>query len=138
MRGQFSAQHPQRGDPNRMRGCNFRAFSAGSQPAGMVDPYAIELLERLGYETGGLRSKSWDEFSRPESPMMDYVITVCSNAVGEVCPLWPGKPATAHWDIPDPAVVDGTTSEKQEAFAQTYHTLEGRIQTWINQLSKDS
>ena len=123
---------------NRMGGRDLRAFSAGSQPVGKVNPYAIELLERFGYETGNLRSKSWDEFSGPESPVMDYVITVCSNAAGEVCPLWPGKPAIAHWDIADPAAVDGTVSEKREAFTQTHRMLEARIQILLNQLREDS
>lgn len=122
---------------NRVGGRDFRVFSAGSQPVGKVNPFAVELLERLGYETEGLRSKSWDEFSEPESPTMDYVITVCGNAADEVCPLWSGKPTIAHWDITDPAAVDGTSTEKREAFVQTYRTLEGRIRSLVNQLSRD-
>lgn len=120
---------------NNVGGRHFRAFSAGSRPVGKVNPFAIELLERLGYKTECLRSKSWDEFSEPESPTMDYVITVCSNAAGEVCPIWPGNPATAHWDIDDPAAVNGTSSEKREAFVKTYHALEERIESLIHKLT---
>lgn len=123
---------------NRLGKGEIRAFSAGSHPRGDVNPYAIELLDRLGYHTNELRSKSWDEFSGTESPAMDYVITVCGNAAGETCPLWPGRPITAHWDIRDPATIDGTTTEKREAFAQAYRALEPRIRSLVNELCKDS
>ncbi len=119
---------------SRVGGRHIRAFNAGSRPVGKVNPFAIELLENLGYETKCLRSKSCNEFSEPESPTMDYVITVCGNAAGEVCPVWPGKPITAHWDIDDPAAVNGTSSERREAFVQACHTLEERIESLINQL----
>ncbi len=123
---------------NRLGGDEFRAFSAGSQPAGKVNPYAIRLLEHLGYDIEGLRSKSWDEFAAPVAPVIDYVITVCSNAAGEICPLWHGNPVKEHWDIDDPAAVEGTDSKKRDAFTQTYRTLEGKIKSFLNKLPGDS
>jgi protein-tyrosine-phosphatase len=105
----------------------FRASSAGSRPAGKVNPQATALLQRLGYETGALRSKSWDEFAAPGAPRLDFVFTVWDNAAGEACPLWPGQPITAHWGVPDPAAVEGTDEEKRKAFEAAYVALERRI-----------
>lgn len=110
----------------------FRAFSAGSHPAGRVNPYALELLQRMGYSTGGLRSKSWDEFAAPGAPELDFVFTVCDNAAGEVCPMWPGQPITAHWGIPDPAAVDGTDEQKRKAFDEAFRILERRISLFLS------
>jgi arsenate reductase len=118
---------------NRLGEGEFRAFSAGSRPTGKVNPGAIDLLERLGYSTDGLRSKSWDEFAGPDAPVMDQVITVCNNAAGETCPVWPGRPATAHWDIKDPAGVGDTAEERRAAFDAAYRDLEARIKTFIGQ-----
>ena len=105
----------------------FVPFSAGSHPAGAVNPHALELLQALGHETGSLRSKSWDEFAAPGAPEMDFVFTVCDDAAGETCPVWPGHQATAHWGIPDPAKVKGTQAEVAEAFDETYRLLAARI-----------
>jgi arsenate reductase len=115
----------------RSRG-QFRAYSAGSHPAGRVNPFALELLERLNLPTGGLRSKSWDEFAAPGAPPLDFVFTVCDNAAGEVCPAWPGQPMTAHWGLPDPAAVQGTDAEKTEAFRQVFRALERRIGVFVS------
>jgi len=101
----------------------FRAFSAGSHPAGQVNPLAIELLQRNHMSTEGLRSKSWDEFATPDSPHLDFVFTVCDNAAGEVCPIWPGQPMTAHWGVEDPAAVEGSTEAMQRAFSQVFMLL---------------
>lgn len=105
----------------------FRPFSGGSQPRGEVNPFALEVLERCDYPTEGLRSKSWDEFSGPSAPVMDFVLTVCDNAAGEVCPVWPGHPMTAHWGIEDPATVEGTDIQKRAAFTAVLRHLENRI-----------
>lgn len=105
----------------------FRGFSAGSFPRGTVHPLALDLLERLHLRTPGLRSKSWDEFARPGAPIMDFVFTVCDQAAGEVCPIWPGNPITAHWGIHDPAAVEGTEPERVQAFRDAYRQLENRI-----------
>lgn len=105
----------------------FRAFSAGSAPKGDVHPFAVELLARLDYDTGFARSKSWDEFAAPDAPEMDFIFTVCDNAAGEVCPLWPGQPMTAHWGVPDPAAATGVEAERRAAFATAYAQLERRI-----------
>jgi arsenate reductase (thioredoxin) len=105
----------------------FRAFSAGSHPKGEVNPLAVETLRSLSYPTEGLRSKSWDEFEAPGAPVMDFVITVCDNAAGEACPIWPGHPIRAHWGIEDPAAVEGTHSDKLAAFATAFHYLKNRI-----------
>jgi arsenate reductase len=105
----------------------FTAFSAGSQPKGQVNPLALETLQKLGYPLDGLRSKSWDEFERPGAPQMDFIITVCDNAAGEVCPIWPGHPLQAHWGIEDPAAVEGTTMQKLAAFATAFRYLKNRI-----------
>jgi arsenate reductase (thioredoxin) len=105
----------------------FRAFSAGSFPKGQVHPMALELLERMNLPTGNLRSKSWDEFAAPGAPPLDLIFTVCDNAAGEVCPLWPGKPLTAHWGIADPAAAEGSDTEKALAFRKALKELETRI-----------
>jgi len=109
----------------------FRAFSAGSHPAGRVNPYALALLQRTGHSTDGLRSKSWDEFAAPGAPELDFVFTVCDNAAGEVCPMWPGQPITAHWGIPDPAAVEGTDEQKRRAFDDAFRILERRISLFL-------
>jgi arsenate reductase (thioredoxin) len=105
----------------------FRGFSAGSHPKGAVHPLALALLERMGMPTEGLRSKSWDEFAQRGAPVLDFVFTVCDNAAGEVCPVWPGQPMTAHWGQPDPAAVEGTELEKVNAFREAFRMLERRI-----------
>jgi arsenate reductase len=105
----------------------FRGFSAGSFPKGQVHPMALELLQRMNLPTAGLRSKSWDEFAAPGAPPLDFIFTVCDNAAGEVCPVWPGKPMTAHWGIADPAAAAGTDTEKAFAFRKTLKELETRI-----------
>ncbi len=110
----------------------FAAFSAGSHPVGAVNPHALELLQTLGHDTGGLRSKSWEEFAAPGAPEMDFVFTVCDDAAGEVCPVWPGHPATAHWGIPDPVQVNGTHAEIAAAFDDTYRLLAARIGLLVN------
>ena len=105
----------------------FRAYSAGSQPKGAVNPVALTLLQRLGYDTSALRSKSWHEFAEPGAPEFDFIFTVCDDAAGEACPVWPGKPATAHWGIPDPALAKGTDAEIATAFHDAYRMLSRRI-----------
>jgi protein-tyrosine-phosphatase len=105
----------------------FRASSAGSFPKGQVHPMAAELLKRTNLPTDSLRSKSWDEFAAPGAPSIDFIFTVCDNAAGEVCPVWPGKPMTAHWGIADPAAVEGTDAEKALAFRKALEELETRI-----------
>jgi len=104
----------------------FKAYSAGSFPTGTVNPGAIELLQRLQIPVEGYRSKSWDEFAKPGAPEFDFIITVCDNAAGEVCPIWPGKPMTAHWGVADPAHVEGTI-ERAQAFREAFRILERRI-----------
>ena len=106
----------------------FRAFSAGSQPKGVVSPFALKVLDSYGYPAIGFRSKSWDEFSGPQAPVMDFVFTVCDSAAGETCPFWPGQPMTAHWGIPDPAVVAGTDIEKEAAFVTAFKQMRNRIE----------
>ncbi|HWR76615.1 MAG TPA: arsenate reductase ArsC [Thiobacillus sp.] len=105
----------------------FRAFSAGSHPGGQVNPFALELLEKNHFPTGELRSKPWDEFAQPDAPQLDFVITVCDNAAGEVCPVWPGQPITAHWGIPDPAAVQGSDDVRRHAFVDAMSQLQRRI-----------
>lgn len=109
----------------------FRAFSAGSHPAGRVNPFAIEQVRALGYPVEQLRSKSWDEFAGPGAPEMDFVITVCDNAAGEICPVWPGHPVTAHWGFPDPAAVEGSDDDKRVAFVRTLHQIRNRVQLFL-------
>jgi arsenate reductase (thioredoxin) len=109
----------------------FCAFSAGSHPAGRVNPFAIELLAQKGLPVADLRSKSWDEFARPDAPTLDFIFTVCDNAAGEVCPVWPGHPAKAHWGIPDPAAAQGSDEDKRRAFDTAYRQLEARIARFV-------
>jgi protein-tyrosine-phosphatase len=105
----------------------YRAFSGGSHPRGGVHPYALDLLKQLKLPTDGLRSKSWNEFAQPGAPDLDFVFTVCDQAAGEVCPIWPGQPITAHWGFPDPAAFDGPEAEKRAVFADVFRQLENRI-----------
>jgi arsenate reductase len=105
----------------------FQAFSAGSRPTGTVNPLALERLQKEGIPLPEARSKDWDEFARAGAPLLDFVITVCDNAAGEVCPVWPGQPITAHWGVPDPAAVTGSEDQKRLAFAQAFAILERRI-----------
>lgn len=105
----------------------FRSFSAGSQPKGTVNPFAIKVLRHMDYPTEDLRSKSWEEFAQADAPVMDFVFTVCDNAAGEACPIWPGQPMTAHWGIEDPAAVEGTDLEKEAAFVAAFRYLKNRI-----------
>ncbi|MGH8857531.1 MAG: arsenate reductase ArsC [Polaromonas sp.] len=112
----------------------FKAFSAGSSPREnqQPNPLGLQVLRAAGISTEGLRSKSWDEFALPDAPQMDLVITVCNNAAGEVCPFWPGQPATAHWDYADPSEGDGSDAQKLEAFRQTLHAIRRRLELLIN------
>jgi arsenate reductase len=112
---------------NKLGAGRFRAFSAGSQPKGQVHPETIRLLQSLDYDTSGFRSKSWSEFADPGAPLLDFVFTVCDNAAGETCPLWPGQPMTAHWGIPDPADAGGSPAEIALAFKDAYRMLRQRI-----------
>jgi arsenate reductase (thioredoxin) len=109
----------------------FKAYSAGSQPKDVVNPFALQTLATWRIPTDGFRSKSWDEFGQPDAPQMDYVFTVCDNAAGEVCPFWPGQPMTAHWGVPDPAAVEGTDNEKAKAFLDAAVTLKRRIELML-------
>jgi len=111
---------------------NFTAYSAGSHPAGRVNPGALQILETAKLPTAGLRSKSWDEFAKPAAPKMDFVFTVCDNAANEVCPVWPGQPVTAHWGIPDPAAAAGTPEQIERAFRDAFVTLERRIDLFLS------
>ena len=117
---------------NRVGRGRFKAYSAGSQPSGKVHPMALELLKRLNYDTEGLRSKSWEEFTAPEAPELDFVFTVCDNAADEVCPVWPGQPMTAHWGLPDPSVATGNEAERAFAFADTHRMLSQRISIFVS------
>ncbi|RIK92014.1 MAG: ArsR family transcriptional regulator [Proteobacteria bacterium] len=110
----------------------FRAFSAGSQPKGAVHPVTIETLARMGHDVSALRSKSWDEFAGPEAPVMDFIFTVCDNAAGEACPIWPGQPVTAHWGFEDPAAFQGSDAEIRLKFAEIYGQIERRIRIFVN------
>ncbi|MFN3439509.1 MAG: arsenate reductase ArsC [Acidovorax sp.] len=116
---------------NQLGAGRYRAYSAGSQPAGRVNPYAVELLQRNRFRTDSLRSKNWEEFAQPDAPAMDFVLTVCDNAAGEVCPVWPGQPMSAHWGVPDPAAAQGTEEEKQRAFSDAFITLNRRITIFL-------
>ncbi len=110
----------------------FHAFSAGSMPSGRINPFALEKCKSLGYLTDDLRSKTWDEFATPGAPKMDIIITVCDDAAGEVCPVWPGHPATAHWGFPDPSRVEGDDTAKRAAFDQVFHAIRRRIDLLVN------
>ena len=114
---------------NALGGARFRAFSAGSRPSGRVNPIAVEVLAANGYPVSGVRSKAWDEFARPGATPIDFVITVCDAAAGEACPVFPGRPVTAHWGVADPAAVTGNEEEKRRAFVAVLGTLRRRIQT---------
>ena len=116
---------------NRRGEPNFKAYSAGSHPAGRVNPFALRQLELAHLPTDGYRSKSWDEFAKPEAPKIDFVLTVCDNAANEACPVWPGQPMTAHWGIPDPAAVTGTAEQIERAFREAYVALDRRIQLFL-------
>jgi len=112
---------------NRLGEGRFRGFSAGSHPKGAVHPLSLELLKSLGYPAAGYRSKGWEEFVRPGGPELDFVFTVCDDAAGEVCPVWPGSPVTAHWGVPDPAAAEGDDIARKRAFVSAYRMLEKRI-----------
>jgi len=117
---------------NQLGGGRFRAYSAGSPPAGFVNPKALEILERNRFRTGELRSKNWDEFATPEAPKMDFVLTVCDKAAGEVCPMWPGQPMSAHWGVEDPAAAQGTPEQVERAFTDAFMVLQRRIALFLN------
>ena len=117
---------------NRVGNGRFVAYSAGSHPAGKVNPFALELLRKNRMSSEGLRSKSWDEFSKPEAPTLDFVFTVCDNAAGEVCPIWPGQPISAHWGVEDPAAVTGSDERKRKAFLKAFAELSTRINLLIS------
>jgi protein-tyrosine-phosphatase len=112
---------------NRVGAGKFKGYSAGSMPKGQVHPLTINLLNKLNYDTTALRSKSWEEFTAPNAPVMDFVFTVCDNAANEVCPIWPGQPMSAHWGVPDPAEAEGDNTQRALAFADTYRMLDNRI-----------
>jgi arsenate reductase len=117
---------------NKVGANRFKAFSAGSQPAGNVNPFASQLLESLNYDTGFARSKSWNEFAGPDAPEMNFVFTLCDTTADENCPIWPGHPMTALWSVPDPAKAGGTEAEQHLAFAQAYRMLNNRISLFVN------
>ena len=110
----------------------FRAFSAGSHPTGQVNPFALELLQKNHFPVADLRSKVWDEFAQADAPQLDFVITVCDKAAGEVCPVWPGQPMTAHWGIPDPAAVEGSDEAKRHAMVEAMNQLQRRICMFVS------
>ena len=117
---------------SRKGGSRFRAFSAGSDPKGEVHPYTLDLLENRGFDISKFRSKNWSEYANPSAPVMEFVITVCDSAAGEVCPIWPGQPMTAHWGFPDPAGFEGSETETRAFFAQVYGQIERRIEIFLN------
>ena len=117
---------------NAMGKGRFRAYSAGSHPKGQVHPLTLELIGKNYLPVGDLRSKSWDEFAKPDAPQMDFIFTVCDNAAGEACPVWPGHPMTAHWGVPDPAAVEGAIDEKRKAFFKAYNQLGNRVSLFVN------
>jgi arsenate reductase len=117
---------------NRKGQPNFTAYSAGSHPTGQVRPEALRQLEAAHLPTAGLRSKSWDEFARPEAPLLDFVFTVCDNAAHEVCPIWPGQPMTAHWGIPDPAAVQGKAEQIERVFREAFFLLDRRVNLFLS------
>ena len=117
---------------NVMGAGRFHAFSAGSHPTGKVNPFAVEQAKILGYPIENLRSKSWDEFARPDAPHMDFIITVCDNAAGEVCLIWPGQPISAHWGFEDPSATEGSDEIKRRAFAKTVEQIMTRVRLLVN------
>jgi len=117
---------------NRLGGTKFKGYSAGSHPRGAVHPYALELMQRLNYDTSNLRSKSWEEFAVPGAPELDFVFTVCDDAANETCPVWPGQPMSAHWGMADPSAVEGNESERRFAFADTHRMMYQRIGIFVN------
>jgi arsenate reductase len=117
---------------NRIGNGKFKAYSAGSRSSGKVHPMALDLLQRLRYDTAGLRSKSWEEFTAPDAPELDFVFTVCDDAADEVCPVWPGQPMTAHWGLPDPSRATGNEAERAFAFADTHRMLNQRIGIFVS------
>jgi arsenate reductase len=117
---------------NEMGVGKFKAYSAGSHPKGEVNPHTLELLRRLGFPADGLRSKRWDEFTKPDAPVFDFVFTVCDEAANEVCPAWPGQPMTAHWGVPDPAAATGDEKAIEDAFRQAFAMLQRRIELFAN------
>lgn len=117
---------------NHLSGGRFKGFSAGSQPVGRVNPFALETLRMLGCETAGMTSKSWDVFAAPDAPRMDFIVTVCDSAAGEACPYWPGSPVTAHWGFPDPAKVEGDDETKRAAFARTAQAIAQRLRLLLS------
>ncbi|MDH5265983.1 MAG: arsenate reductase ArsC [Betaproteobacteria bacterium] len=117
---------------NAVDPARFRAFSAGSHPAGRVNPFALELLAGSGYPTDGLRSKNWEEFAAPGAPPLDFIVTVCDNAAGEACPVWPGRPTSAHWGVADPAAVEGPDEAKRRAFLEAFAILKRRIELFAS------
>jgi arsenate reductase len=117
---------------NREGRGKFRAYSAGSQPKGQVHPYTLDLLRKLNFDVSPLRSKSWEEFAKPDAPRIDFVFTVCDEAAEDSCPVWPGKPMLAHWGIPDPAAATGNEAEIRLAFADTFRMLNNRISIFVN------
>jgi arsenate reductase len=117
---------------NHVGAGRFKAYSAGSFPTGKVNPYALDLLERMRIDATGARSKSWDEFAAPGAPRLDFVFTVCDNAAGETCPVWPGQPVTAHWGVADPAAVAGDEIAKTMAFRHAFNVLEHRIRAFAS------
>ena len=117
---------------NRLGRGRFKAFSAGSEPAGYVHPLALQMLRNAPFDVSNARSKPWDEFGQPDAPNLDFVFTVCDNAAKEVCPVWPGQPMTAHWGLPDPAKAEGTDAEKAVAFADTMRMLNQRIGIFVS------
>lgn len=117
---------------NKAGAGHFRAYSAGSHPAGAVNPFALDILAKNSYDTEGLRSKSWDEFTGPDAPQLDFVFTVCDKAAGEICPVWPGQPMTAHWGIDDPVAAQGTEDDKRKAFFVAFNQMHTRIGLFVN------
>lgn len=117
---------------NNMGKERFRAYSAGSHPVGRVNSFALELLEKNHFPTGELRSKPWDEFAQPDSPQLDFVITVCDKAAGEACPVWPGQPMSAHWGIPDPVAAVGSDDQKRHAFVEAMNQMQRRVSMFVS------
>ncbi|MDP2788179.1 MAG: arsenate reductase ArsC [Pseudomonadota bacterium] len=117
---------------NAMGAGRFKAWSAGSHPSGKVNPFAMEIIQKNRLPVDDLRSKNWDEFAAPGAPALDFVFTVCDNAAGEVCPVWPGQPMTAHWGVPDPAAVEGSDEDKRRAFFRTWTALSNRISIFVS------